>query len=118
VEELKRIYMKPLVLFLLIIQCAFLVFALFSTFKTNSDLHGAISNLRNASQSNIARLDQNEAREIRLTLEGLAASQKSNAIITLLFSLMNILLMLILVMPLRFMRSPQKLERDRPCVEF
>ena len=118
VEALKQIYLKPLVAFLLIVQCAFLVFTWSSTLKTNGDLRGAISSLRNASQSNIARLDQNEAREIRLTLESLASNQKSNTTGTLLFSLVSIVLMVIIITPLRFMRSPEKLERDRPCVEF
>jgi hypothetical protein len=118
VEELKRIYIKPLVVCLLIIQIAFLAFTLFSATATSAHLHGSIANLRNASQSNIARLDQNEAREIRLALEGLASNQNSNTIITLLFSVVSIALMVIIIMPLRSMRAPQKLKRDRPCVEF
>lgn len=110
-------FTKPLLVLLLVIQCAFLVFTLFSASESSGHLRGAISNLRNASQSNIARLDQNEARETRLTLERLADKQKFSTTITLLFSLLSTGLMLIVIVPW-FARTPQRSGRERPCVEF
>jgi hypothetical protein len=110
-------YTKPLLVLLLVIQCAFLVFTLVSASEANGHLHGAIANLRNASQSNIARLDQNEARETRSTLERLANNQKFNTTITLLVSFLSTVLMLIVIMPW-FMRTSRTAQRERPCVEF
>src|SRR3954471_17298131 len=110
-------YTKPLLVLLLVIQCVFLVFTLVSATEANGHLRGAISDLRNASQSNIARLDQNEARETRRTLERLADNQKFNTTITLLFSFLSTVLMLIVVVPW-FMRTSEKSQRERPCIEF
>jgi hypothetical protein len=105
-------YTKALLIFLLVIQCGFLGFTLFSAPEANGHLHGAISNLRNAAQSNIARLDQNEAREIRAILEGLASNQKFNTTITLLFSFVSVVLTAILVMPPRYLRTTREPEPD------
>ncbi len=112
----KAIYLKPLLILLLVIQCGFLVFTLFAAPDANGYLNGAISNLRNASQSNIARLDQNEARATTLILERLATSQKSNTLITLLFNFVNIGLMAVLAMPPPFLRAPETTERIRAAL--
>jgi hypothetical protein len=92
-EVLKQILMKPLVVLVLIVQCAFLVFTLVSVPKANGQLHAAISSLRTPSQSNIARIDQNDARELRGVLEGLINSNKSMMTTTVLFSIVSIVLM-------------------------
>jgi len=61
--------------------------------KANGQLHAAISSLRTPSQSNIARIDQNDARELRAVLEGLINSNKSMMTTTVLFSIVSIVLM-------------------------
>ena len=92
-EMLKQILTKPLVVLVLVMQCVFLVFTLVSAPKTNVQLQAAISTLRTPSQSNLARIDQNDARELRAVLEGLINSNKSMMTTTVLFSIVSIVLM-------------------------
>ena len=92
-EVLKQILTKPLVVLVLIIQCVFLVVTLFSAPKANGQLHAAISTLRTPSQSNIARIDQNDARELRAVLEQLNDNNKSMMTTSVLFSTVSIVLM-------------------------
>jgi hypothetical protein len=107
-EMLKQILMKPLVVLVLIIQCAFLVFTLVSAPKANGQLHAAISSLRTPSQSNIARIDQNDARELRGVLQELINNNKSMMTITVLFSIVSIVLMAAMFLPfLEFKRAPE-----------
>ena len=92
-EILKQVVTKPLVVLLLIIQCAFLMFTLFSAPETNGHLQAAIASLRTPSQSNLGRIDQNDARELRGVLQGLVNNNKSKTTITVLFSIVSIVLM-------------------------
>jgi TRAP-type mannitol/chloroaromatic compound transport system permease large subunit len=92
-EMLKQILMKPLVVLVLIIQCVFLVVTLFSAPKANGQLNAAISTLRTPSQSNLARIDQNDARELRAVLQQLNNNNKSMVTTSLLFSIVSIVLM-------------------------
>ena len=85
--------MKPLVVLVLIIQCVFLAVTLFSAPKANGQLNAAISTLRTPSQSNIARIDQNDARELRAVLQQLNDSNKSMTMTAVLFSTVSIVLM-------------------------
>jgi hypothetical protein len=112
-EMLKQILMKPLVVLLLIIQCAFLVFTLVSAPKANGQLHAAISSLRTPSQSNIARIDQNDARELRGVLQELINNNKSMMTITVLFSIVSIVLMAAMFLPfLEFKRAAETVGAD------
>jgi hypothetical protein len=107
-EILKQVLMKPLVVLLLIIQCVFLVFTLVSAPKANGQLHAAISSLRTPSQSNLARIDQNDARELRGVLQELINSNKSMMMISVLFSIVSIVLMAAMFLPfLEFKRAPE-----------
>jgi hypothetical protein len=92
-EMLKQILTKPLVVLVLIIQCVFLVVTLLSAPKANGQLHAAISTLRTPSQSNLARIDQNDARELRAVLEQLNDNNKSMITTSVLFSIVSIVLM-------------------------
>jgi hypothetical protein len=105
-EVLKQILMKPLVVLVLIIQCVFLMVTLFSAPKANGQLHAAISTLRTPSQSNIARIDQNDARELRAVLEQLNDNNKSMMTTSVLFSTVSIVLMgAAIFLPLALNRS-------------
>ena len=92
-EILKQILTKPLVVLVLIIQCAFLVVTVSSAPKANGQLHAAISTLRTPSQSNIARIDQNDARELRAVLQQLNDNNRSMMTTSVLFSIVSIVLM-------------------------
>jgi|GraSoiStandDraft_17_1057272.scaffolds.fasta_scaffold816742_1 hypothetical protein len=112
-EMLKQILMKPLVVLVLIIQCAFLIFTLVSAPKANGQLHAAISTLRTPSQSNIARIDQNDARELRSVLQELINNNKSMMTITVLFSIVSIVLMAAAIfLPLVFNRTTETVGAD------
>ena len=112
-EILKQILTKPLVVLVLIIQCAFLVFTLFSAPEANGHLRAAIDTLRTPSQSNIAHVDQNEARELRGVLQGLINNNKHMTMVTVLFSIVSIVLMAAaLVLPLAFKRSAATVGAD------
>jgi hypothetical protein len=112
-EMLKQILMKPLVVLVLIIQCAFLVFTLVSAPKANGQLHAAISSLRTPSQSNIARIDQNDARELRGVLQELIDDNKSMMTVTVLFSIVTIVLMVAAIfLPLAFNRAAATVGAD------
>jgi hypothetical protein len=111
-EKLLRILTKPLLVLLLIIQCAFLVFILNSVPKENGQLRTALSSLRTPSQSNIAPINQNEARELRLVLEELINSHKSFTTVSVLFSFVSIALMVTMVLPFGFKRASETSEFD------
>jgi hypothetical protein len=112
-EMLKQILMKPLVVLVLIIQCAFLVFTLVSAPKANGQLHAAISSLRTPSQSNLARIDQNDARELRGVLQELINDNKSMMTVSLLFSIVTIVLMAAaILLPLAFSRTAATVGAD------
>ena len=112
-EMLKQILMKPLVVLVLIIQCAFLIFTLVSAPKANGQLHAAISTLRTPSQSNIARIDQNDARELRSVLQELINNNKSMMTITVLVSIVSIVLMAAAIfLPLVFNRTTETVGAD------
>jgi hypothetical protein len=112
-ELLKRILTKPLVVLVLIIQCAFLVFTLVAAPKANGQLNAAISSLRTPSQSNIARIDQNDARELRGALQELINNNKSMMTITMLFSIVSIVLMAAMFLPfLEFKRAVETAGSD------
>jgi hypothetical protein len=107
-EILKQVVTKPLVVLLLMIQCAFLMFTLVSAPKANVQLHAAISTLRTPSQSNLARIEQNDARELRAVLQGLINNNKSMMTITVLFSIVSIVLMAAMFLPfMEFRRAPE-----------
>jgi hypothetical protein len=100
--------MRPVLVLLVLIQCAFLVFILVSAPKANGQLHTAISTLRTPSQSNIARIDQNDARELRGVLEGLIQNNKFVTIVTVLFSFISLVLIAAMMfLPLAFKRAPE-----------
>jgi hypothetical protein len=112
-EMLKQILTKPLVVLVLIVQCAFLMFTLVSAPKANGQLHAAISSLRTPSQSNIAHIDQNDARELRGVLQELINNNKSMMTVTVLFSIVSIVLMAAaLFLPLAFNRAAQTVGAD------
>lgn len=107
-EVLKHILTRPLLVLLVLIQCAFLVFTLVSAPKANGHLHTAISSLRTPSQSNIARIDQNDARELKGVLEGLIQNNKFVTIVTVLFSFISLVLIAAMMfLPLAFKRAPE-----------
>lgn len=113
-EMLKQILMKPLLALLLIIQCAFLIFILTSVPKQNGQLRSALANLRTPSQSNIAPINQAEARELRLLLEQQIDSHRSFQTVCVLFGFLSIALAITLILPLGFKRpdgTPQLEER-------
>jgi len=112
-EMLKQILMKPLVVLVLIVQCTFLVFTLVSAPKANGRLRAAISTLHTASQSNIAHVDQNDARELRSVLQALNDNNKSVMTITVLFSIVSIFLMAAMFLPfLEFKRRTETVGPD------
>jgi hypothetical protein len=112
-EMLKQMLMKPLVVLVLVIQCAFLVFTLFSAPETNGHLHAAISSLRTPSQSNLARIDQNDARELRGVLQGLINNNKFMTTVSVLFSIVSIVLLAATIfLPLAFSRAAQTVGPD------
>jgi hypothetical protein len=111
-EMLKQILTKPLLVLLLIIQCAFLVFTLFSAPEANGHLHAAIASLRTPSQSNIAHVDQNEARELRVVLQGLINNNKFMMTVTVLFSIVSIVLIAAMFLPLAFKRAAETVGAD------
>jgi hypothetical protein len=105
-EMLKHILTKPFVVLVLLIQCAFLMFTLVSAPEANGHLRAAIDTLRTPSQSNLGRIDQNDARELRGVLQGLINSNKHMTMVTVLFSIASIVLMAAaLVLPLAFNRA-------------
>jgi hypothetical protein len=112
-EMLKQILMKPLVVLVLIVQCAFLVFTLVSAPKANGRLHAAISSLRTPSQSNVARIDQSDARDLRAVLQELSDNNKSMMMTTVLFSIVSIVLMAAMFLPfLQFKRATETVGPD------
>jgi hypothetical protein len=111
-ETLKQILMKPLLVLLLIIQCAFLAFTLVSAPKENGRLHAALSSLRTPSQSNIAPINQNEARELRLVLEELISNHKSFMMVSVFFSFVSIALMVMTIQPFWFKRTAEMPDLD------
>jgi hypothetical protein len=113
VEVLKQILTRPLLVLLVVIQCAFLAFTLVSTPKANGQLHAAISTLRTPSQSNIARIDQNDARELRGVLQELINNNKSVMTVSVLFSIVSIVLMASAIfLPLTFRRTAETVGAD------
>lgn len=104
-ELLKQILTKPLLVLLLLIQCAFLIFLLTSVPKENQQLRAALAGLRTPSQSNIAPINQNEARELRLVLEQRIDSQKSFTTISVLFSFASIALAATMFLPFGVRRT-------------
>jgi hypothetical protein len=113
VEKLRQILTKPLLVLLLLIQCAFLVFVLASAPKANGELHTAISNLRTPSQSNIAPINQNDARELRVALEQHINNNKFMTMVSVLFSIVTIVLMAAAIfLPLAFNRAAETVGAD------
>lgn len=107
-EKLRQILTKPLLVLLLIIQCAFLVFVLISAPKANGELHTAISNLRTPSQSNIAPINQNDAKELRVALEQHINNNKFMTMVSVLFSVVSIIVMgTMIILPLEFKRAAE-----------
>ena len=104
-EVLKQILMKPLLVVLLLIQCAFLVFILVSGPKENGQLRTALSSLRTPSQSNIAPINQNEARELRVVLEQFIGNRKTFTIVSVLYCFVSIALMVTMILPFGFKRT-------------
>ena len=112
-EMLKQILTKPLLVLLLLIQCAFLVFTLVSAPEANGHLRAAISSLRTPSQSNIAHIDQNQARDLRVVLEGLISNHKFMTMVTVLFSIITIVLMAaVIFLPLALNRAAETVGAD------
>jgi hypothetical protein len=111
-EMLKQILTKPLLVLVLIIQFAFLVFTLVSAPEANGHLHAAIASLRTPSQSNLARIDQNDARELRGVLQGLINNNKSKTTITVLFSIVSIVLIAAMFLPVAFNRAAATVSAD------
>lgn len=112
-EMLKQILTKPFVVLVLIIQCAFLMFTLFSAPEANGHLRAAIDTLRTPSQSNLGRIDQNDARELRGVLQGLINNNKHMTMVTVLFSIVTIVLMAAAIfLPLAFNRAAATVGTD------
>ena len=104
--------MKPVLVVLLIIQCAFLLFILTSVPKENGRLRTALSSLRTPSQSNIAPINQNDARELRLILEQQISNRKSFTIACAVFSFVSVALMVTMLLPFGVKRSEEVTEVD------
>jgi len=101
-EILKQFLMKPLIAVTLVLQCVFVVFIFMSAPKENGQLRAALSSLRTPSQSNIAPITQNEARELRGTLEQLIVSHKSFTTVSAIFGFVSIALMVTMMLPSGF----------------
>lgn len=98
-EMLKQVLMKPLFVITMVIQCAFIVFVLAAVPKENEQLRSALSSLRTPSQSNIAPITQNDARELRVALEQLITSHKSFTTVTAIFGFVSIALIVTMMLP-------------------
>ena len=91
--------MKPLLVLLLLLQCAFVVFVLMSVPKENGHLRTALSSLRTPSQSNIAPITQDEARQLRVGLEELITSHKSFTTVSAIFGFVSVALIITMMIP-------------------
>jgi hypothetical protein len=112
VEMSKQMLAKPLVVLVLILQCAFLVYTLASAPKENGQLHAALSSLRTPSQSNIAPINQNDARELRVVLEQLISNRKSFMMASVIFSFVSIASMVTMFVPFGFKRTEETQEME------
>jgi len=109
---LKQILTKPLLAFALFIQCVFLVFTLVSAPEANGKMQVAISSLRTPSQTNIAPINQTDARELRLVLERLISNHKFLTMVSVLFSFLSIALMATVILPFGSRRSQGSADFD------
>jgi len=116
-ESFKQILMKPMVLVLLVVQCAFLIYILTSVPKENGQLRKALSSLRTPSQSNMAPIDQNQARELRLVLEQSINDHKSFTTVSMLFSFVSIVLVVAMILPFGFKRSAETVQLEERLEE-